>query len=255
MHPLLARAKSLAKKNGLLKIHYMALRSAHPLANTLRIRENFMLAPVCTRTLVSYERLQNTRALCEASVEHSIPGAFVECGVWRGGVAALMAGVARHEGKQRKTHLFDSFEGLPSPTEEDGSMGEGYEHRELDGELKPVDLYVAGFEQVKQFLFGELGLSNEAVLLHKGWFQNVLPGTAPEIGDIAVLRIDADWYDSVRICLLELYDRVVSGGYVILDDYGGYPGCKRAWDEFAEEREINVKLNIVDEYGVWFRKP
>ncbi|HSD66314.1 MAG TPA: TylF/MycF/NovP-related O-methyltransferase [Vicinamibacteria bacterium] len=250
----MSRAREAARETGLFRIQYMAARSRAPLRSLSRWGANRHLARFCTRTLVSYDRLRNAQELGEAAVREGTPGAFVECGVWKGGVAALLAMVAREENRGRLTHLFDSFEGLPQPTEEDGHRADGYPTRARREELRPVHLYAADLASVEQWLFGPLGLSRAAVRIHKGWFQEVLPRAAPEIGDISLLRIDADWYESVKVCLECLYDRVVPGGYVILDDYGGYPGCRRAWDEFAVGRGIHVPLNVVDSYGVWLRK-
>lgn len=254
MGTLLSRIKQTAKTCQLIKIHYLALRSGRPLANLVRLGTNRELARVCTRTLVSYDRLRNVRALAGRCVELGIEGAFVECGVWRGGVAALMALVAHRERKGRVTHLFDSFQGLPSPTREDGEPGLPYATRELSGPLEPVDLYVASAADVRQFLFDRLRLDAGLVRLHEGWFQHTLPEAAATIPKIALLRIDADWYDSVRVCLEHLYNAVVPGGFVILDDYGGYPGCRLASDEFREKRGIEAELVAIDEYGVWFQK-
>jgi len=250
----MARARAAARDVGLLRIQYLAARSRAPLRNLSRVSANLRLARVCAHTLVSYDRLRNAQELAQAVVRDAIPGAFVECGVWRGGVAALLAMVAREEDRGRLTHLFDSFEGLPQPTEEDGDMAEGYATRGRGEELRSVHLYAADLASVSRWLFEDLGLPRAKVRIHKGWFQDVVPAAASEIGEISLLRIDADWYDSVKVCLEGLFDRVVSGGYVILDDYGGYPGCRRAWDEFAARRGIDVRLHVIDPYGVWLRK-
>jgi hypothetical protein len=250
-----ATAREKLRSFGPLRVAWMAARSRSPVRNSLALRRNARFARYLPYTLLSYDRLADTERLAEACVEAGQEGAFVECGVWKGGVAALLGSVARREGKGRVTHGFDSFQGLPQPTREDGHQGDGRALR-ADGEgLAPTGLYAAGREGVERVLFDVFGLSKNAVRLHEGWFQDTLPSAAASIGTIALLRIDADWYDSVRCCLDALYDRVARGGYVILDDYGGYPGCKRAWDEFAAERHIDARLHVSDGYGVWMRKP
>ena len=108
---------------------------------------------------------------------------------------------------------------------------------------------------MEDFLFRELGLDANQVRLHQGWFQDSLAQATPTLGPIALLRIDADWYESVKCCLEHLYPLVSPGGFVILDDYGGYPGCKRAFEEYENAHGLELKLHIVDEYGAWFRKP
>ncbi|MBN1130713.1 MAG: class I SAM-dependent methyltransferase, partial [Chitinispirillaceae bacterium] len=90
---------------------------------------------------------------------------------------------------------------------------------------------------------------------HKGWFQETMPRLSETIGPIAILRIDADWYASTSVCLENLYERVVKGGSVVVDDYGGYDGCRKAVDEFLAARGVRPFLNHVDEECVyWFKE-
>jgi hypothetical protein len=91
--------------------------------------------------------------------------------------------------------------------------------------------------------------------IRQGWFQETLPVAKHEIGPIAVLRLDGDWYDSTKVCLENLYDLVTVGGFVLIDDYGYWEGCRRAVDEFLASRKLEVALNAVDDSGVWFEVP
>lgn len=256
---VLTTMKRFVKSNGLLYAHAAALRSRRPAVNVARLRRNLLFAKVMTRTLVSYDRLLNTCELAEQLERDGRDGAFVECGVWRGGVAALMALVARKAGGGRKTHLFDSFEGLPRPTVQDAEDFKTWGGDEVastgDAALEPIGVYAASLEDVSTFLFEQLHLDRTQVLLHKGWFQHTLPAARPEVGPIALLRIDADWYSSVKECLDTLYDNVIDGGYVILDDFGEYPGCRQAFEEFRQARGLNPDLHAIDQTGVWFQKP
>ena len=72
---------------------------------------------------------------------------------------------------------------------------------------------------------------------------------------IALLHIDADWYESVKLVLERLYDRVSPGGFVVLDDYGYWEGCRRAWSEFWAGRGPAAELVDVDGVGAYFQKP
>ncbi len=256
MSALPAALKRAVKSRGLLYAHAAALRSRRPVANLLSVRRNLLFARVITRTLVAYDRLLNTYELARRVERDGVSGAYVECGVWRGGAAALLALLARREGKGRRTHLFDSFQGLPSPTVHDGALeGPGPKGVGERTDLEPVGLYVATREDVSQFLFEALRLDPGRVLLHEGWFQHTLPALRDAVKPIALLRIDADWYESVKACLEGLYDNVAEGGYVILDDYGSYPGCRRAFEEFRAEKGLREALHRIDAHGVWFRKP
>jgi hypothetical protein len=75
----------------------------------------------------------------------------------------------------------------------------------------------------------------------KGWFNESLPLFKESIGDIAVLRLDGDWYESTKCCLDNLYDNVVNGGWVIIDDYQ-LAGCKQAVDEYITNHSLNINM-------------
>ncbi len=85
----------------------------------------------------------------------------------------------------------------------------------------------------------------------KGWLQDTLPMTI--IGDIAVLRLDGDWYESTKCCLENLYDNVVSGGSIIIDDYQ-LKGCKLAVHEFVLDRKVDVNMTFDANGRAYWRK-
>ncbi|MEI7782589.1 MAG: TylF/MycF/NovP-related O-methyltransferase, partial [Planctomycetota bacterium] len=99
-----------------------------------------------------------------------------------------------------------------------------------------------------------IGYDARKIHYHKGWFQVTLPTDASGVGPIAILRLDGDWYASTRICLEHLYDLVVPSGFVIVDDYGTYDGCRRAVDEFIAGRGLDVQLQPVDSDCVYWVK-
>jgi hypothetical protein len=204
-------------------------------------------------TMCSYERLDNAYELALAAERSGIRGAFVECGVYKGGCAAVLAYVARHS--SRRTWLFDSFEGLPEPTERDGAEAAEFARRRASGRLASIRRCVGRLDHVNEILFETLGLDREKVVIRQGWFQETIPRSRDEIGPIALLRLDGDWYESTRTCLVNLYDSVVAGGFVILDDYRRWEGCRQAFDEFARERGLDVELSTIDSAGAFLRKP
>ncbi|MDP3726503.1 MAG: TylF/MycF/NovP-related O-methyltransferase [bacterium] len=200
-----------------------------------------ILKTVAPYTLLGYSALENAYDLAEDVEKKGLSGSFVECGTWKGGAAATMAAVAHRYGNQRKTWYFDSFEGMPEPTQED-KKGEGKRGgtEDLTG-----DMLKASISDVEEVIFEKLKLPRENNIIVKGWFQDTLPEKKREIGPIAILRLDGDWYESTKVCLEELYDQVVSGGYVIVDDYGAWAGCKKAVHEFFDKRGINPKLHFI----------
>ena len=110
-------------------------------------------------------------------------------------------------------------------------------------------------EAVRKIFFEILNIKKENVKIKKGWFQNTLAREKNEIGAIAILRLDGDWYESTRCCLDNLYDNVIPGGYIIIDDYSYWEGAKRAVDNFFIERRIKIDLIKIDNTGVYFEKP
>ena len=199
-------------------------------------------------TMVGKRRLLNACVSVDEVYRLEIAGAIVECGVWRGGCAAAMAAVSEHRGGSRDVWLLDSFEGLPEPTERDGARA----HEWMAG-ATVEQRCVANVHEVEALLFDKFHLPRERVHIRRGWFENTVPAAAPEIGPIAVLRLDADWYESTRICLEYLYPNVSDGGIVIIDDYGYWEGCRRATDELLQSIGV-VELTAIDACGVFFRK-
>lgn len=185
---------------------------------------------------------------------NKVDGCFVECGVARGGCSAVMAMMARNEGRNRKTWMFDTFEGLPPQTVEDGVQRPPRHNNRKAMDL--VEGYCLGlFEEVDYWIFSELKLSRDNVFIVKGLFQDTLPVYKNNIGSIAILRLDGDWYASTKCCLENLYHNIVPGGYAILDDYHVLAGCKLAVDEFLAT--ITPKpLMLHDKNGrTYFKKP
>ncbi len=202
-------------------------------------------------SLVGAAGLEATYDAVYAVEQNQVPGSIVECGVAQGGSAAVMALVAAHFGNHRNIWLFDSYEGLPEPTNEDFIDGAtGLHVREL-----PLGSCLGLQEQVEALLFDKLKLDRQRITLIKGWFEDTTPSYVDHVSDIVVLRIDADWYESVKCCLDNLYDYVVQGGYVIIDDYGTCFGARKAMDEFLSNRDLQVELIHDGRGGCHFVKP
>jgi hypothetical protein len=186
-------------------------------------------------TMTSVERMY---ALWEATryvLRRAVPGALVECGVWRGGSAMVMADVLRASG--RELWLYDTFAGMPAA--ESGDVNFHGERPDLDNELVRAD---AGIEEVRR----NLGFY-EPVVFVAGRVEHTIPARAPD--RIALLRLDTDWERSTRHELEHLYDRLSPGGVLVIDDYGHWRGARRAVDEFFAGREDAPLLVRVDYTG------
>lgn len=197
---------------------------------------------VRTHTMCSNARLRGLYRALLGVVNRDIPGDIVECGSARGGSAALMALTLRGLNVKRKLWLFDTFDGLPAPTSQDP-----------DFEL--ADLFtgtcVGTLDEVRG-LFHRLNIADNVEFV-EGLFQETLPVTP--VSRIAVLHIDGDWYESVRVCLNSLYYKVVPGGVIQLDDYGYWKGARKAVDEFLDQRGIQAPLHRLDYSGRFLIKP
>jgi O-methyltransferase len=205
-------------------------------------------------TMVSLHRLLNVYDLSEKIEKSRLNGAFVECGTWKGGCVAVMAYNAKKAKSNRKIWLFDSFEGLPEPTKNDGQGAWKFANKKKSGSLKSIKKNVASIKDVTR-IFSELGIDRKTVIIRKGWFQYTLPQAKKEIGQISVLRLDGDWYESTKICLENLYDKVISKGFIIIDDFWSWEGCKKAVCEFIEKRQLKIKFRKIDNCAVYFQKP
>jgi len=157
----------------------------------------------------------------------AISGCVVECGVWRGGMSA---GMAELLGAQRDYLLFDSFEGMPPAREDlDGAAAIAWQSNAAGPIYRNNNAASQEEAAAAMKLSGATSFS-----LVKGWFDQTVPGFAPPC-EIAILRLDGDWYESTRVCLENLYPHVAARGIVIVDDYYNWEGCARAVNEFLAE--------------------
>ncbi|HEU4347868.1 MAG TPA: TylF/MycF/NovP-related O-methyltransferase [Actinoplanes sp.] len=172
---------------------------------------------------------------------HEIPGAIVECGVWRGGSMHVVARTLLAVGDtSRDLYLFDTFDGMTEPTDKDVTYGGKPVAELMSARDRTAWIWaVASLEDVKQG-FEAIPYPSEKIHYVKGPVESTLPDNAPD--EIAILRLDTDWYESTRHELEVLYDRLVPGGVLIIDDYGTYRGSKQAVDEFLEKTRARLLL-------------
>jgi O-methyltransferase len=201
-------------------------------------------------TMTSVERMY---ALWQA-VRHvharGTPGAVVECGVWRGGSAMLAAITLGQLGDTgRELYLYDTFGGMSEPSARDVDLAgarmvdEWDRHRGRAGD----PLFALGeLEDVRRAM-ASTGYPPERVRFVRGKVEETMPATLP--GPIALLRLDTDWYESTRHELEHLWDLLVPGGVLIVDDYGHWAGARDAVDEFFAGRADAPLLARIDYTG------
>lgn len=152
----------------------------------------------------------------------SIEGDVVECGCYRGGTGLMIGLFFKANNIKKKIHLFDSFEGLPNPSNE---KDKGY----TEGDFK------SEFDELSS-LIKELGLE-DYVVLHKGWFKDTIERFLEDAEKISLLHIDCDLYESTIDSFGPLQPLVSDGGVVVFDDYNdGGRGEKLAVEELLTDR-------------------
>lgn len=197
-----------------------------------------------SHTMIGRKRLENIQFCVEAVLTDRIKGDFIETGIWRGGACIFMRGILMAYGvTDRTVWAADSFEGVPPPTRP--------EDKGFDISASVLPVLAVSLDEVRE-LFLRYGLLDENVKLLKGWFKDTL-STAP-IERLAILRLDGDLYESTMDALVPLYDKVERGGFVIVDDYGSCPPCKRAINDFRSQRGISDPLQTIDAQSVYWRK-
>lgn len=162
----------------------------------------------------------------------TVEGDIVECGVSIGHGALLFTLFSDYIGTPRTYYGFDSFEGFPSPVEKDEITpikGKGFWANPPDTVFKVLRDGRLGEEVIR-----------DRIRLVKGWFDKTLPTYE---GRIALLHLDCDLYDSYKLSLETLYDKVQPGGAIMFDEYGDerWPGATKAIDEFFSNKPETVR--------------
>lgn len=201
--------------------------------------------PENAETMIGIARLDNLRQCLEQVFTDKVTGDVLEAGVWRGGASIYMRAVMIAYGEgHRNSWLADSFRGLPAPDVKRYPADRNYNFNAFDA--------LAISQQEVSRNFEKFGLLDEHVHFLEGWFEDTLPN-AP-VSNIALLRLDGDLYASTMQTLVALYDKVSSGGFVVVDDYNGVLPCKLATDDFRSRRQIAAPLVTIDWTGVYWRK-
>lgn len=201
--------------------------------------------PTTAHTMIGHDSLDALQFCVEDVLAKEVAGDLIETGVWRGGATILMRAILKAYGvEDRYVWVADSFEGLPPPNLKK------YPHDKGSTAHTAEELAVS-VEQVKSN-FERYGLLDDQVRFLKGWFRDTLP-EAP-IEQLAVARLDGDMYESTMDALVNLYPKLSIGGYVIIDDYGAVPACRRAVHDFREAWGINEEMDSIDWSGVYWQR-
>ena len=201
--------------------------------------------PMLAHTMIGLKRMENLQFCLEDVIKKGVPGDVIETGVWRGGATIFMRGILKAYGvKDRRVWVADSFEGLPPPDAEKYPDDAGDPHHTLTFLRISLEQVKANFERY--------GLLDDQVRFLKGWFKDTL-SSAP-IERLAVARLDGDMYESTMDALTPLYPKLSPGGYLIVDDYGAVPACRRAVEDYRQAHGIKEPIQDIDGLGVFWQK-
>jgi hypothetical protein len=184
--------------------------------------------------MTSWERLYAVYKSIYYIVENKIPGAVVECGVWRGGSMKLAAHVLCALGETDRTvFLYDTYEGMtePDPAIDVDAAGNSAASDWAEIQRRGVKWSAASIEEVREVM-ATSGYPSDKMVFVKGPVERTIPGTLPD--RISLLRLDTDWYASTLHEMEHLYPRLSAHGVLLLDDYGHYQGARRAVDEYFQ---------------------
>lgn len=199
-------------------------------------------------SLTSSERLLALISAVRFVVRNRIPGAIAECGVWRGGsmIAAAMTLLSEHD-STREIYLYDTFEGMSEP----GNFDKRFDGISASDQLSetPKGEGVWCYSSLDEVRNNLAATGYPAGNLHfvKGKVEDTLPKNNPP--QLALLRLDTDWYESTKHELRHLFALLVSGGFLIIDDYGHWQGAQKAVDEFLEASAEKYYLHRIDSTG------
>lgn len=202
-------------------------------------------------TMTSTERMYSLYKAVNYILQNNISGDFVECGVWKGGSALFIAKMLADKNvTDRKVILYDTFEGMSEPTENDKDIAGEAATTLLQNtsiEIQDSIWCYSSFEEVKQNL-SLSGLTEENIIMIKGKVENTIPTQLPT-KLISLLRLDTDWYESTKHELNHLYPLLNNNGVLIIDDYGHWDGCRKAVDEYVSANKLSILFNRIDNTG------
>ncbi len=201
-------------------------------------------------SMTSLERMYALHKSVEFIVNSKINGDFVECGVWRGGSAMVIAHtLIKMKETDRKIYLYDTFAGMSKPSKDDVSIRNGnsaINRWKKEQKKEHNEWTFASLSEVKKNMFST-GYPQENIIFIKGNIEDTVPEYLPS--KIAVLRLDTDWYESTKHELNYLYPLLSKHGVLIIDDYGHWAGAKKAVDEYIAQNKVSILLNRIDYTG------
>ena len=216
-----------------------------------KIEDNFIFPAGTEKKIIEFINISNQFSmtghlrmyiLSEAikySKINKLEGDFVECGIWRGGNILLYKFLNDYYLLNKSIFGYDTFEGMTEPEKVDVDY-KGHDALQTLNDFKKDENTInihcySSIESVSKNILKYKNLEN--VHLIKGPVEKTLLDEKNLPKKISILRLDTDWYRSTKVELEILYPRLVSGGILIIDDYGHWQGARRAVDEFFNKKK------------------
>ncbi|AXT86207.1 macrocin O-methyltransferase [Aeromicrobium sp. A1-2] len=234
-------ANAVAKAAGRLDLEISYKKPYDPAA-----RESGQDWPARAESMIGLKRMTNIQDCIAAVIKDGVPGDLIETGVWRGGATIFMKANLKAWGDTtRKVWVADSFEGLPAPDSSRYPADSG-------DELYTQTGLAVGLETVKNN-FRRYDVLDDHVEFLVGWFKDTLP-VAP-LGDLALMRLDGDMYESTIQAIEVLYPKLSPGGFCIIDDFGSHASqAGQAIHDYRKQHGITEEIVQIDEFGAYWRK-
>jgi len=191
---------------------------------------------------LSQEALSDIYYSIKEIEQAGIQGTLIEAGCALGGSAIV---IATAKSQTRPLNVYDVFDMIPPPSDEDGSdVHQRYEIIK-NGQAKGIgDAKYYGYEKdlygvvTNNFRAHNLDLEKNNIQLIKGLFENVMHLDGP----VAFAHIDGDWYSSILTCMERIVPQLVPGGRLIIDDYDSWTGCRKAVNQYFASRKSQFKF-------------
>ena len=210
----------------------------------------------CHETMVPWSGLYTVYNSVNYIIKNDIPGAFVECGVWRGGCISMIAEILKNaDVTDRDIYLYDTFEGMTEPGDEDTHFsGAQFARPQYEAKKKKGEKWSYGPLDVVKENIAKTGYNPDRFHIVKGDVEQTLSQTRPE--QICLLRLDTDWYASTKAEMDHLYPLLETGGIFICDDYGAWKGAYKAVNEYLTQNAIKPFIHVDTKFGgIAFLKP
>ena len=203
-------------------------------------------------TMTSMERIFALKSAVQYTIKNNLNGSYVECGVWKGGSCMMIAKTLMEMNQLNKEiWLYDTFDGMTNPTNNDVEVETNLKGMELlknkDKTTDKLNMWAYAPKDLVIKNMDSTGYAKNNIKYVEGKVEDTLISNMPK--SIAMLRLDTDWYESTKIELELLYPLLVSGGVLIVDDYGHFKGARKAVDEYFISIDESPLLHRIDYSG------